>query len=297
MKHFQLALAFGAIAVIITACNKPLADFTFQPQEATAPAEIHFENHSRNATEFKWDFGDGNTSTDTAPRHVYRHSGNYPITLTAAKGKRQRTTQKRIMITAPTDCLVEIETDLGTMLVKLHNATPQHRDNFLKLAEEGFYDGTLFHRVIKDFMIQGGDPTSRNASPDARLGTGGPGYTIPAEFVDTLFHIKGAVAAARQGDAVNPEKRSSGSQFYIVQGRKFTNEELDNLEARMGIRFSREQREAYTTVGGTPFLDGNYTVFGQVIQGLEVIDSIASVPTNPADRPLKDVKMKVRVIK
>lgn len=297
MNHQLKVIAFIVTALLASACNKPMADFTFKPEEAKAPAEIHFENKSRNAEAYMWDFGDGQQSTEVNPTHVYKHSGNYPVTLTAAKGKRHHSTQKRLMITAPNDCLVEIETDYGTMLVRLSNATPQHRDNFVKLAEEGFYDGTLFHRVIKDFMIQGGDPNSRNAAPDARLGTGGPGYTIPAEFVDSLFHVKGAVAAARQGDAVNPEKRSSGSQFYIVQGRTYTEEELDMLESRMGRRFTREQRQAYTTIGGTPFLDGNYTVFGQVIKGLEVIDSIASVPTNPADRPLKDVKMKVRVIK
>lgn len=194
-------------------------------------------------------------------------------------------------------CLIEIETDSGTMVIRLSDATPLHRDNFIKIAEEGYYDGTLFHRVIRGFMIQGGDPNSRNAGLNSRLGSGGPDYTISAEFVDTLYHVKGAIAAARQGDQVNPEKRSSGSQFYIVQGKTYSEQELTAIEARKKFRYTKEQREAYSTVGGTPFLDGDYTVFGYMVKGLEVIDKLAAVETLPGDRPRNDVKMKVRVIK
>jgi peptidyl-prolyl cis-trans isomerase B (cyclophilin B) len=219
------------------------------------------------------------------------------VKLKAKKGKKEKVTEKRIVIDAPIDCLVEIETDFGKMTVQLYNSTPQHRDNFIKLVEDGFYDGLLFHRVIEGFMIQGGDPNSKNAKANSRLGSGGPGYTIPAEFVDSLIHVKGALSAARQGDQVNPEKRSSGSQFYIVQGRTMTEEELGILGGRKGIRYTKDQREAYTTLGGTPFLDRDYTVFGRVIDGLDVIDKIAAVETQPGDRPKKDVKMKMRVIK
>jgi peptidyl-prolyl cis-trans isomerase B (cyclophilin B) len=183
------------------------------------------------------------------------------------------------------------------MTVWLYDATPKHRDNFLKLAEQGYFDDLLFHRVINGFMIQGGDPNSRNAKPNQQLGSGGPGYTIPAEFVDSLVHKKGALAAARTGDQVNPEKKSSGSQFYIVQGRAVTADELDMIESRKGFRYSKEQRDTYMAAGGTPFLDRDYTVFGEVIEGLDVIDKIASVATLPGDRPKVDVRMKIKPVK
>ncbi len=184
---------------------------------------------------------------------------------------------------------VLIKTDKGNITIALYNETPGHRDNFLKLAKEGFYDGLLFHRVIRDFMIQAGDPMSRDAVPGEPLGSGGPGYTIPAEIVPGLFHQKGALAAARQGDQVNPERRSSGSQFYIVQGRVWSEAELDQIELGKEMPFTDEQREKYTTLGGTPHLDDAYTVFGQVIEGLDVVDRIAAVETGDRDRPKEDV--------
>lgn len=193
--------------------------------------------------------------------------------------------------------MVLIHTDYGDMKVKLYDETPKHRDNFLKLAQEGYYDNTLFHRVIKDFMVQGGDPDSKNAQPGQMLGSGGPGYTVPAEFVPSFFHKKGALAAARQGDQVNPTKSSSGSQFYLVQGKPATDQELDMIQQRLNVKFTPEQREIYKTKGGTPFLDQNYTVFGEVVEGLDVLDKIANVPTQPGDRPVGDVKMTIKVIK
>ena len=192
---------------------------------------------------------------------------------------------------------VLIETDFGDITVLLFNETPRHRDNFLKLVEDGFYDGLLFHRVIRNFMIQGGDPKSRDAQPGAMLGDGGLPYTIPAEFVPSLFHRKGALAAARQGDNVNPNKESSSCQFYIVQGNVWNPSQLKMMENQLHKHFSAEQVEAYTTVGGTPHLDGEYTVFGQVVEGLDVIDKIAAVQCGPFDRPIKDVKMKMKIIK
>ena len=242
---------------------------------------------------------------------------------------------------------VSIATDKGEIVVKLYNDTPAHRDNFIKLAEAGFYDDLLFHRVIKDFMIQGGDPESRNAAPDAGLGSGGPGYTIPAEIVPTHYHKKGALAAARQSDNVNPRKESSGSQFYIVTGNVFTEGQLAALARQMmqykeqqlfnalvserraeimqmrrdkdqtGLAalqeelvaqvkaqmpksaaefFSEEQRQTYTTVGGAPHLDGEYTVFGEVVEGFDVLDKIQAVATRAGDRPEKDIKMRVKVL-
>lgn len=191
---------------------------------------------------------------------------------------------------------VLIETSLGNMTVELYNETPNHRDNFLKLVNEGFYDNLLFHRVIANFMIQGGDPKSRDARPGQMLGDGNLGYTVPAEFRPNLIHRKGAIAAARQGDQVNPTKASSACQFYIVQGNVWPLERLQMMAAQMGKSLSKEQIDVYTTVGGTPHLDGDYTVFGQVIEGLDVIDKIAAVKTAPGDRPLEDVKMKMSVV-
>jgi len=193
--------------------------------------------------------------------------------------------------------LIKIETTLGDIYIKLYNETPRHRDNMVKLIEEGFYKDQLFHRVIKDFMIQGGDPYSAGAEKGQRLGTGGPGYTVPAEFNETLIHKKGALAAARQGDRLNPEKASSGSQFYIVVGRIFSPEELDLMTRQGSINVSEEAAQIYTTLGGAPHLDGSYTVFGEVVMGLEVVDQIASVKTDTYDRPLVDVNYTISLIK
>lgn len=240
------------------------------------------------------------------------------------------------------ESVVSIETSEGTITVRLYEDTPLHRENFVKLVKEGYYEGTLFHRVINHFMIQGGDPDSRNAAPGALLGEGGPGYDVAAEFRPGRFHKKGALAAAREGDEVNPERRSSGSQFYLVQGNVFTPESLDKMVARVNeyrrmavyerlkshyaaaidslqsigdqtglaalserltarcdslfqterLTLSPEQREAYATVGGTPHLDGQYTVFGEITEGMDVLERIAAVATDENDRPLRDVVVK-----
>jgi cyclophilin family peptidyl-prolyl cis-trans isomerase len=189
---------------------------------------------------------------------------------------------------------VKITTAFGDMVVKLYNKTPKHRDNFIKLVDSLFYDSLLFHRVINGFMVQGGDPQSKHADANAFLGAGDIGYTIPAEFDSSLFHKKGALCAAR---TENPEKASSGCQFYIVQGRKSSDGELDGLQMQRGLRYTPAQRMTYKMNGGTPFLDMNYTVFGEVESGMEVIDKIAVVPTNGSNRPLSDVRMKMEVIK
>ncbi len=243
--------------------------------------------------------------------------------------------------------IVLIKTDFGEMKVALYNETPKHRDNFLKLAKTGYFDGQLFHRVIRNFMIQGGDPDTRTAQPGQKLGNGGPGYELENEINPKLLHKKGALAAARQGDATNPLKKSSGSQFYIVQGLVFPVSNLQALEDEGNLKLAQKimnqfamaksdslkfyqqtnnknafdklvaklqtsatdsakqtpykltetQKQLYTTVGGTPHLDGNYTVFGEVLEGLAVLDSIAAQPTGPQDRPLKDIRMEVKVIK
>ena len=194
---------------------------------------------------------------------------------------------------------VVLSTEYGNIKIKLFNETPQHRDNFIKLVKEGFYNETLFHRVIKDFMIQGGDPDSKNAQKGESLGEGDVGYTIPAEFNTNLIHKKGALAAARQPDNVNPQKRSSGCQFYIVQGRKFTTEEIEKIEkSKEGrIKYTDEQYKAYQTIGGYPPLDMDYTVFGEVIEGLDVVDKIAALKRDKKNRPIEDVKMTIKIIK
>ncbi|MDR2037004.1 MAG: peptidylprolyl isomerase [Bacteroidales bacterium] len=240
---------------------------------------------------------------------------------------------------------VAITTSLGDIEVELYDQTPQHRDNFVKLVKEGYYNGILFHRVIKNFMIQAGDPNSKNAKKETHLGSGGPGYTIPAEFVPGLIHKRGVLSAARLPDGVNPGKESSGSQFYIVQGEKFTDEGLDDFEAQtIGVKtqqifvkylkeeeeaakkagqkidvekihekareranaymeehpykMKEEDRQTYKTIGGTPHLDGAYTIFGEVTKGMDVVDKIAAVQTTGADRPVTDVKIiKMKIIK
>lgn len=241
----------------------------------------------------------------------------------------------------------KISTQLGDIVVRLYDETPAHRDNFIKLAKEGFYDGTIFHRVIKEFMIQGGDPDSKGAAKGKMLGAGDAGYTVPAEFNPALFHKRGALAAARQGDNVNPEKRSSGCQFYIVWGKKYSEGQMGQLAKQMKMQaeqqvfnslvmehkaevmdmrrrrdqaglsalqdelvaqteaimkekglgiMSEEQKQVYTTIGGTPFLDGQYTVYGEVESGLDVVGDIQESVTDGNDRPVEDIVMKVEII-
>ncbi len=214
------------------------------------------------------------------------------------------------------DVMVEMVTDEGSMTLRLFGDTPLHRDNFVKLVNEGYYDGLLFHRVINDFMVQTGDPGSRDAKPGKRLGDGSPDYTIEAEIrLPGHFHRRGAIAAARKSDNVNPQQRSDGSQFYIVTGRRFTSGELDRMEmdlirrqresiaagrlpADTPLGFSREQIEAYTTAGGTPHLDASYTVFGQVEKGFDVIQRIQTAECDTYDRPVKNIRIiSMKVIK
>jgi len=205
---------------------------------------------------------------------------------------------------ASKDEMVVISTEFGEITVGLYKDTPLHRENFLKLVKESYYDSLLFHRVISGFMIQGGDPDSRGAKPGAPLGRGGPGYTVPAEIIPTHIHKKGALAAARQGDQVNPERASSGSQFYIVQGKPVPSTQLDRIAEQRSFTnsadtsgYSPEQVAIYQSIGGTPHLDGAYTVFGEVVEGLEVVDLIAQQEVDRRSRPLKDIKMSMKIIR
>lgn len=194
---------------------------------------------------------------------------------------------------------IKLITDSGSVVLRLYNKTPLHRDNFLKLVKQHYFDSLLFHRVIQNFMIQGGDPNSKNAAPRIQLGNGGPGYTIPAEFDTSFFHKKGVLAAARNGDNQNPLKASSGSQFYIVQGKKFTDAGLDSVETfrLKGRKLPAHHREVYKTIGGTPHLDMTYTVFGEVESGLEVIDKIATAVKDSNNRPVTDIRMKMKILR
>ncbi len=215
----------------------------------------------------------------------------------SAKAKKNSISKKNTTKTA--EHLVEITTPYGNIVVKLYNETPLHRDNFIRLVKEGFYDSLLFHRVIDSFMIQGGDPESRHAADSVVLGEGeAPGERIPAEFNKALFHKKGALAMARDD---NPEKTSSNCQFYIVQGKPFNDSLLNKIECNIrnsdiSFSFTEEQRNIYRTIGGTPFLDQNYTVFGEVVKGLDVVDKIAALATDSNDRPLQNVRMKVLLL-
>jgi len=200
--------------------------------------------------------------------------------------------------------VVEISTDQGTILLWLYKDTPKHRENFLKLVKEGFYNQTTFHRVIKDFMIQGGDPNTKDPAKANLAGQGGPGYTIDAELNVHHYHKRGVLAAARQGDRVNPDRKSSGSQFYIVQGKKATPKELNQIEKMNksktkleGYKMSEKAKYDYENIGGTPFLDAQYTVFGEVISGMDVVDKIANVKKDRTDKPKQDVKMTIKVLR
>ncbi|MEM6967522.1 MAG: peptidylprolyl isomerase [Bacteroidota bacterium] len=295
MSFVKKIIGVVSFAMLFFASCAPVSKFAYDENVSkTAPAKIAFENNSKKAESYEWDFGDGKTSNEATPTHQYFKPGKYTVTLKAIKEGKIKSSTKEIVIESPEDCLIEMETSLGTMIILLYSSTPNHRDNFIKLAEEGFYDGLIFHRVINGFMIQGGDPNSKNAGANAQLGSGGPGYQLMPEFVDSLIHIKGAICAARTN---NPQKKSSGSQFYIVDGNQLTDDQLDRLEKRKGIKYTAAQREMYKTYGGTPHLDKDYVVYGKVISGLEIIDKIAETPTKRGDRPVKDVKMKVTVIK
>ncbi len=216
------------------------------------------------------------------------------VTLQAQKNEKDNSVETAEV--SKTDRVVLISTSFGNMTVKLYDATPLHRDNFIKLANDNFYDSLIFHRVIQGFMIQGGDPQSRNSKDlGALFGAGDNGYTVPAEFVDSLFHKKGTLCAARTN---NPEKASSGCQFYIVQGAVQTKEQLAQMEIQRKWKYSDNQKQLYSTIGGTPMLDKGYTVFGEVTEGLDVLDKIAAVEKNESDRPLENVYiLKVSVLK
>jgi len=282
-------------SLFLIGCARPVTNFSTSATKTAVVEPVSFSNETQKAKTYLWDFGDGTTSTEFSPSHRFYSSGIYTVSLTAIdEAGKSATKDKKVTITAPDRCLVLIETPLGNMVAEIFDSTPLHQDNFVKLVEQQFYDSLLFHRVIAGFMLQGGDPESRGAAAKKMLGSGGPGYTIKAEFVDSLAHVKGALAAARTN---NPQKRSSGSQFYIVQGRDVSDQELTKKEGQEDFRYPSHVRDAYGKSGGTPFLDQAYTVFGRVIEGLDIIDTIAGVSTNSSNRPKEDVWMIIRLIR
>lgn len=293
VKSFWLIITL----FLFQSCTKKIISIKADKAVAKITDLVNFSYVGPEPSSIMWVFGDGTTSNEMNPKHRFGASGNYAIVCKAKFGKKVKESKMNIEIKHPEQCLVMLETKFGVMIIRLYDQTPQHRDNFMKLVEEGFYKDLLFHRVINGFMIQGGDPNSRSAGPDAQLGSGGPNYTIPAEFNKEFIHKKGALAAARTGDQVNPQKRSSGSQFYIVQGAPQVESGLTRVEDMKGFKYTEEQKKIYTTLGGTPFLDQDYTVFGEVVEGLDIIDKIASVKTAKADRPSEDVTMNIKILK
>ncbi len=283
------------MAIVLVSCSKPEASFTagYAKDEST-PTDISFKNKSKNCANYIWYFGNEGTSNEENPTHSFKSFGNVMVILEGKSATASDRDTQYINIPEPPRKKVKIETSLGTMVAELYNTTPIHRDNFLKLVNEGFFNDLLFHRTMQEFMIQGGDPDSKTAAPGQMLGGGGPGYTLPAEF--GALHYKGSLAAARSPDAVNPQKASSGSQFYITQGRKFSSMEMANIGAQMGITYNEEQKKKYAEIGGYPYLDGQYTVFGTLLEGFDVLDKIAAVEKDANNRPFENVVMKISVI-
>lgn len=296
MRSSALYFIIGAI-FLFSSCSGPKAIFSVEPEGTKAPLRVGVINNSTDAESYEWDFGDGFRSMDSLPEHRYLNSGRYMVKLKAKKGKKVNIKEQELIVQPPDECLVYIKTSEGDMIARLFDETPKHRDNFIKLANEGYYDDLLFHRVIDGFMVQGGDPRSKAAEKGASYGNGGPGYTVEAEISESFAHVKGALAAARLPDSTNPEKESSGSQYYIVHGKEVTEADIKKYESRLGITYPPDVKKQYLEVGGTPFLDQNYTVFGVVIEGLDVIDKIAIREVNKSNRPVEDIKMEVRVIK
>ncbi|MCH2023822.1 MAG: peptidylprolyl isomerase [Saprospiraceae bacterium] len=237
-----------------------------------------------------------NSSNSDTNSTYYNNNGRQTIVRKAGNVVEVEPT-KIILEPDPYSALVEIETKFGIMKIELFFDAQKHRENFLKLSNQGYYDSLMFHRVIKNFMAQSGDPNSRNAQKGQRLGGGGPPHKIDSEFGQNYFHIKGALAAARQPDEMNPDKKSSGSQFYIVQGSSVSPIQLDKNERNHDIVYTEEQRQLYYKLGGSPQLDMEYTVFGRVYEGLELIDSICYKTTDAYARPIDDIRLKVRVVR
>ena len=291
MKSGYIKLIFTLVMFSTLSCSRPMADFTFEEKENTIPAKIKFNNKSQKSQSFEWKINDQMIANTKDSDYTFKKSGRYTIELTAQKGKKKTTVSKEVIMKAPEECLVLLSTSEGDILLKLYNNTLLHQDNLIKLLEENFYRDVLFHRVIEGFMIQAGDPQSKNATSGQRLGAGDLPYTINKEINKENFHFKGALAAARMGDQANLEKRSSASQFYIVHGEPVSESQLNDIELKFGFKYPEKVRQKYLEFGGAPQLDMNYTVYGEVIKGIEVVDKIATTKTDNSNRPSTNISI------
>jgi len=267
-------------------CKTPLVTFIQSEQQVTykIPAKIHFENQSENITSQVWKINGNPVSTDTDLNFTFYESGRHTITLEAQLGNQVIRQQQEVIIEPSIYCLVLIKTSLGDLVVQLDENTPEHLQQFTRLVDQGYYDGIYFHRVIDGFMIQGGDNKSRHSGVKQEDPS-----SIPHEISSDRLHYKGALAAARLPDDVNPEKRSSGSQFYIVDGQAFTKQKFEKTMTNLAMDYSEEQVMKYIELGGAPQLDGEYTVFGRLIDGFDVLDKIAATATDNLDKPIDDI--------
>lgn len=270
-------LIYFVCAAVLVSCSRPVAHFTIS-ESRQVPVELNFSNSSEKALGYSWYIDGELVSEEEDMKHLFLHSGRYTIRLEATDGKITSDVSKELVLGPPDDCIVWMETSMGNMAFKLLEGTPIHRKNFLSKIESGYYKNKLFHRVIDGFMIQGG------RSPE-----GAETKTIQAEIQSRNVHTRGALAAARMPDAMNPEKASSNVEFYIVQGRKIDEEGLLNMASEKLLDYTDEQISTYLHRGGTPQLDMEYTVFGYLIYGDEVIDRIASSKTDVNDKPIEDI--------
>lgn len=281
MKY--IFLLFGCL--FFWQCAQPIASFVQKTeQRLVVPAKVYFENTSENVTDYSWEVDGEILSSDKHLEHTFYDSGKHKIVLIAKEGSKVQRKETKLYVEAPTNCLALFKTSMGNLVVELSEETPRHLKNFSELVESGFYNGIFFHRIIDDFMVQGGGNENRKSGKRYK-----DPVTIPNEITTQLLHYKGALAAARMPDDINPEKASSGSQFYLVDGRKLNADRMKKIQEDKLFDYSKEQVEKYIAVGGAPQLDGEYTVFGQLISGFEVLDEMARVDTDKYDKPLEEI--------
>jgi len=277
-------LFFLIACLLLGQCSAPIAGFDSGKDAMVVPATITFKNTSKNATEYTWLVDNKEVSTEEHLSHTFLSSGRHVVELQAFEGAKIQTTKKEVIVRPPTECLVQIETTQGNLIVSLNEDTPRHLKNFSELVESGFYNGLIFHRVIENFMIQGGGNEYRSGGrryPDPK--------TIEHEIKQEWPHYRGALAAARMPDDMNPTKASSGSQFYIVDGRKLSAGKMEKIQDDKLFNYTEEQIAKYLEVGGAPQLDGEYTVFGHLLIGYDVLDRIAEATSDSYDKPLQDI--------
>lgn len=275
----------------LISCVSPKAYFDIESSEDTVPVRLQMRNMSEHADSCVWDFGNGEKSTELNPEVRYLYSGTYNITLKATKGKKESLHEYKIYLNAPERCLVYLETNYGDLTFELYNETPKHRDNFLRLIHENYYNGIRFHRIIRGFVVQAGDEKTKTHTGSSNYRKE---YTIASEINDDFYHTRGALAMARQPDQVNPEKKSSGTQFYIVHGAPVMSSTLEDYEIEKDMEYPEDIKKMYKNQGGSPQLDKEYTIFGHLIDGFDVLDKIAQVSTDSQDKP-KEVVEIIRV--